>query len=79
MDTDKTIREALQQRILIIDGAMGTMIQRHKLEEKDYRGERFSARISTRRMSCCRTVFYLWKTGTTIICFWSITSCWQIS
>ncbi len=31
----------LHERILIIDGAMGTMIQRHKLEEKDYRGERF--------------------------------------
>lgn len=31
----------LQQRILILDGAMGTMIQRHKLEEKDYRGEQF--------------------------------------
>ncbi len=37
----KTIREHLQERILIIDGAMGTMIQRHKLEEADYRGERF--------------------------------------
>src|SRR5882762_9162415 len=36
-----TIRKALQQRILVIDGAMGTMIQRYKLEEKDYRGERF--------------------------------------
>ncbi len=35
------IDELLQQRILIIDGAMGTMIQRHKLEEVDYRGERF--------------------------------------
>jgi 5-methyltetrahydrofolate--homocysteine methyltransferase len=35
------IREELEKRILIIDGAMGTMIQRHKLEEKDYRGERF--------------------------------------
>jgi 5-methyltetrahydrofolate--homocysteine methyltransferase len=35
------IRNLLQQRILIIDGAMGTMIQRHKLTEKDYRGERF--------------------------------------
>jgi 5-methyltetrahydrofolate--homocysteine methyltransferase len=35
------IRKELQKRILIIDGAMGTMIQRHKLEEKDYRGERF--------------------------------------
>jgi len=31
----------LQQRILIIDGAMGTMIQRYKLAEADYRGERF--------------------------------------
>ncbi len=37
----KDIRTELQKRILIIDGAMGTMIQRHKLEEADYRGERF--------------------------------------
>ncbi len=37
----KTIQECLKERILIIDGAMGTMIQRHKLEEADYRGERF--------------------------------------
>jgi 5-methyltetrahydrofolate--homocysteine methyltransferase len=37
----KTIHEVLKERILIIDGAMGTMIQRYKLEEKDYRGERF--------------------------------------
>jgi len=35
------IRDLLNQRILIIDGAMGTMIQRHKLTEADYRGERF--------------------------------------
>lgn len=35
------IQDALQERILIIDGAMGTMIQRHKLTEGDYRGERF--------------------------------------
>jgi 5-methyltetrahydrofolate--homocysteine methyltransferase len=35
------IEKALQERILIIDGAMGTMIQRHKLQEADYRGERF--------------------------------------
>ena len=39
---EKTIQEYLNERILIIDGAMGTMIQRYKLEEKDYRGERFS-------------------------------------
>lgn len=35
------IKELLQQRILIIDGAMGTMIQRYQLSEEDYRGERF--------------------------------------
>ena len=35
------IKELLDQRILIIDGAMGTMIQRYKLSEEDYRGERF--------------------------------------
>ena len=35
------IRKELEKRILIIDGAMGTMIQRYKLEEADYRGERF--------------------------------------
>jgi 5-methyltetrahydrofolate--homocysteine methyltransferase len=36
-----TIQQELKKRILIIDGAMGTMIQRHKLQEADYRGERF--------------------------------------
>jgi 5-methyltetrahydrofolate--homocysteine methyltransferase len=35
------IQELLKQRILIIDGAMGTMIQRYNLAEEDYRGERF--------------------------------------
>lgn len=35
-------KQSLNERILIIDGAMGTMIQRHKLEEADYRGERFA-------------------------------------
>lgn len=33
------IQDILKQRILVLDGAMGTMIQRHKLEEKDFRGE----------------------------------------
>ncbi|HRE52770.1 MAG TPA: homocysteine S-methyltransferase family protein [Flavitalea sp.] len=37
----KDIREELNKRILVIDGAMGTMIQRYKLSEADYRGERF--------------------------------------
>ncbi|MBP7272974.1 MAG: methionine synthase [Saprospiraceae bacterium] len=35
--------DAARQRILILDGAMGSMIQQYHLEEKDYRGERFSA------------------------------------
>lgn len=36
------IREELEKRILIIDGAMGTMIQRYVLTEEDFRGERFA-------------------------------------
>ena len=36
------ITAAVQQRILILDGAMGTMIQRHTLEENDFRGDRFA-------------------------------------
>jgi 5-methyltetrahydrofolate--homocysteine methyltransferase len=35
------IQDLLKERILVIDGAMGTMIQRYKLKEEDYRGERF--------------------------------------
>ena len=37
----KDIKSLLKERILVIDGAMGTMIQRYKLNEADYRGERF--------------------------------------
>jgi len=36
------LRTELENRILVLDGAMGTMIQRYKLTEKDYRGERFA-------------------------------------
>jgi 5-methyltetrahydrofolate--homocysteine methyltransferase len=36
------LEEAAQKRILVLDGAMGTMIQRYKLEEADYRGDRFA-------------------------------------
>ncbi len=35
------IKKSAETRILILDGAMGTMIQKHKLDEQDYRGERF--------------------------------------
>jgi 5-methyltetrahydrofolate--homocysteine methyltransferase len=37
----KKIEDILRERILVLDGAMGTMIQRHKLSEEDFRGERF--------------------------------------
>jgi 5-methyltetrahydrofolate--homocysteine methyltransferase len=36
------LRDVLAQRILVLDGAMGTMIQRYRLTEDDYRGERFA-------------------------------------
>ena len=41
--TAETLGRIARERILIIDGAMGTMIQRHKLDEAGYRGERFKA------------------------------------
>ncbi|MFT5674222.1 MAG: 5-methyltetrahydrofolate--homocysteine methyltransferase [Paraglaciecola sp.] len=42
MSREKLLRGAATQRILILDGAMGTMIQEHKFTEEDYRGERFA-------------------------------------
>src|SRR5450830_1379085 len=41
-DTEIRLRQLLAQRILILDGAMGTMIQQYKLTEQDYRGQRFA-------------------------------------
>ena len=41
-DATAELTAALKQRILVLDGAMGTMVQRHKLTEPDYRGERFA-------------------------------------
>ncbi|RLB45891.1 MAG: methionine synthase [Deltaproteobacteria bacterium] len=40
-DADKLLRSLLEKRVLLFDGAMGTMIQRHGLGEADYRGDRF--------------------------------------
>ena len=40
--TANSLVETLKRRIVIIDGAMGTMIQAHKLEEADYRGKEFA-------------------------------------
>jgi 5-methyltetrahydrofolate--homocysteine methyltransferase len=42
MISPKQFTDLLSQRILILDGAMGTMIQRHKLDESQYRGGRFA-------------------------------------
>ncbi|MGB1310417.1 MAG: methionine synthase, partial [Leucothrix sp.] len=42
MSGQTTLEQALQNRILILDGAMGTMIQAHDLQEVDYRGDRFA-------------------------------------
>lgn len=39
--TKSYLEQQLKQRILLLDGGMGTMIQRHQLQEKDYRGTRF--------------------------------------
>ena len=41
-DRSEEIQQILDQRILLLDGAMGTMIQRHQLSEADFRGERFA-------------------------------------
>lgn len=42
MNQTSQLQEQLSRRILLLDGAMGTMIQGYKLEEADYRGERFA-------------------------------------
>jgi len=41
MSIKQILQSLLEKRILVLDGAMGTMIQKHKLSEQDYRGERF--------------------------------------
>ena len=41
MKDKETIHQALQERILVLDGAMGTMLQRYQFTESDFRGDRF--------------------------------------
>jgi 5-methyltetrahydrofolate--homocysteine methyltransferase len=38
---NRLLKDKVQQKILILDGAMGTMIQKHKFQEKDYRSDLF--------------------------------------
>lgn len=41
MTTQQLLKSLLEKQILVLDGAMGTMIQKHKLTEQDYRAQRF--------------------------------------
>src|ERR1700752_2313685 len=43
MNILETLERLLSERILVLDGAMGTMVQRRKLTEADFRGERFKS------------------------------------
>ena len=42
LGTNDDFTNALGHRVLVLDGAMGTMIQKYKLDESDFRGKRFS-------------------------------------
>ena len=42
MTTKKDIQKELESRVLVLDGAMGTMIQKHRLSEEDFRGTIFT-------------------------------------
>ncbi len=59
-NTDLLI-ETLKRRIVIIDGAMGTMIQAHKLEEADYRGKEFARH--ERDLHLCNDVLNITQTA----------------
>ena len=58
------LRDILKRRIMILDGAMGTMIQRYKLTEADYRGTRFAdfaPPLPSRALIWfCSDVIWLW-------------------
>ncbi len=43
MKSKRSIREVLAEKVLVLDGAMGTQIQRHKLSEEDFRGETYAS------------------------------------
>src|SRR5918999_4333777 len=56
-EAGKTLRRLLAERILVLDGAMGTMIQCHKLDEKAFRGKRFAGH--SRDLQGCNDVLCL--------------------
>ena len=54
-DRNARLPQLLRERILVLDGAMGTLIQRHELDEAEFRGERFArppARPAGRQRAC---------------------------
>ena len=53
--TETLLRDILARRIMILDGAMGTIIQQYKLGEAEYRGERFADFTRPRRQRRPRT------------------------
>ena len=55
--TGESLSEALCRRVLLLDGAMGTMIQRYSLSEDDFRGGRFASHPS--RLSGCNDILCL--------------------
>ena len=42
MDAEQQLKDLMRERILVLDGAMGTLIQRHQLTEEQFRGDRFA-------------------------------------
>ena len=56
-EAEKQLRQQLQRRILVLDGAMGTVIQSHKLTETAFRGKRFATH--SRDLKGCNDVLCL--------------------
>ena len=55
-DNSSQLSELLKRQLLILDGAMGTMIQRYELNEDDYRGDRF--KNHTKELKAIMTCFF---------------------
>ena len=60
-DRVRALRELFAERIVILDGAMGTMIQQHKLDEAAYRGERYAT--GHRDLKGCNDLLVLTRPG----------------
>lgn len=57
MNIREKLESIAEKRVLVLDGAMGTMVQRYKLDEEDYRGQRFAAH--THKLKGCNDVLCL--------------------